>query len=150
MKEYRVTVSNSETRWYKLGTNQLHREDGPAIERSDGTKCWYLNGKLHCEDGPAIEHSDGTKFWYLNGKRHREDGPAVEGSDGVKHWYLNWERHREDGPAIEYPDGTKYWYLNGEHLTKQDFLARTNSYDGKVVEIDGKKYQLKEVFTTKK
>jgi hypothetical protein len=127
MKEYRVTVSNSETRWYKLGTNQLHREDGPAIERSDGTKCWYLNEKCHREGGPAAELSDGTKYWYLNGKLHREDGPA-----------------------IEYSDGDKFWYLNGERLTKQDFLARTNSCDGKVVEIDGKKYQLEEVSTTNK
>jgi hypothetical protein len=127
MKEYRVTVGNSKTRWYKLGTNQLHREGGPAVEYYDGDRFWYLNGKLHREGGPAIEHSDGTKSWYLNGKLHREDGPA-----------------------FEHPDGTKYWYLNGEHLTKQDFLARTNSYDGKVVEIDGKKYQLKEVLATEK
>jgi hypothetical protein len=127
MKEYRVIVDDFGTRWYKLGTNQLHREGGPAAERSDGAKFWYLNGKFHREDGPAIEHPDGTKYWYLNGKRHREDGPAVEHSDGTKHWYLNEKR-----------------------LTEQDFLARTNSCDGKVVEIDGKKYQLKEVSTTKK
>jgi hypothetical protein len=127
MKEYRVIVDDFGTRWYKLGTNQLHREDGPAIERSDGTKHWYLNGKFHREDGPAIECSDGAKFWCLNGKYHREDGPA-----------------------IEYSDGDKSWYLNGKRLTEQDFLARTNSCDGKVVEIDGKKYQLKEVHATKK
>jgi len=24
--------------------NQTHREDGPAVEFSDGTKRWYLNG----------------------------------------------------------------------------------------------------------
>ena len=34
-----------------------------------GTKEWYLNGKLHREDGPAIEWSDGSKSWYLNGKQ---------------------------------------------------------------------------------
>jgi hypothetical protein len=150
MKEYRVTISNYETRWYKLGTDQLHRENGPAVEYYGGDKSWYLNGKLHREDGPAIEHSNGTKRWYLNGNLHREDGPAIEHPSGAKSWYLNGKRHREDGPAIEYSDGTKSWYLNGEHLTKQDFLARTNSYDGKVVEIDGKKYQLKEVLATEK
>ena len=37
-----------------------------------------LNGKLHREDGPAIEDSDGDKYWYLNDKLHREDGPAIE------------------------------------------------------------------------
>ncbi len=78
-----------------------------------GDKEWYLNGKLHREDGPAIEKSNGEKYWYLNGKFHREDGPAVENTNGYKSWWINGELHREDGPAIEYADGTKVWYLNG-------------------------------------
>ena len=32
----------------------------------DGSKHWCLNGKLHREDGPAIERADGSKSWYLN------------------------------------------------------------------------------------
>ena len=32
----------------------------------DGDKHWCLNGKLHREDGPAIERADGSKSWYLN------------------------------------------------------------------------------------
>ena len=28
---------------------------------------YYLNGKFHRENGPAIEYSDGGKSWYLNG-----------------------------------------------------------------------------------
>jgi len=28
---------------------------------------WYLNKKLHREDGPAVEHTNGNKEWYLNG-----------------------------------------------------------------------------------
>ena len=55
----------------------------------NGDKHWYLNGNLHRKDGPAIERADGNKFWYLNDKLHREDGPACEWSDGTKHWYLN-------------------------------------------------------------
>ena len=35
---------------------------------TNGTKCWYLNGKFHREDGPAVERTDGTKSWYLGGK----------------------------------------------------------------------------------
>jgi hypothetical protein len=56
---------------------------------------WYLNGKLHREDGPAIEHSDGDKAWYLNGQLHRENGPALEWSNGDKSWYLNGEELTE-------------------------------------------------------
>jgi hypothetical protein len=90
----------------------------------DGGKAYYLNGKRHREDGPAVEESNGEKYWYLNGQRHREDGPAFDLSDGTKFWYLNDKRHREDGPAIEWADGDKYWYLNGQRLTEEEFNKR--------------------------
>jgi hypothetical protein len=51
---------------------QYHREDGPAIEFSDGTKYWYIKGQFHREDGPAREFPDGSKFWYLNGEYYTE------------------------------------------------------------------------------
>jgi hypothetical protein len=54
-----------------------------------------LNGKLHREDGPAVKYSDGTKGWYLNGNLHREDGPAIEKANGYKSWYLNDEELTE-------------------------------------------------------
>jgi hypothetical protein len=115
MKTYTVTVKNNGTiRWYKEGTEELHREDGPAVEYTNGSKYWYLNDECHREDGPAIEYSNGSKFWYLNGELHREDGPAIEYSNGSKFWYLNGECHREDGPACKYNNGDKFWYLNGE------------------------------------
>jgi len=89
-----------------------------------GTKYWYLNGELHRADGPAVERANGNKFWYLNGQLHRvevnpETGltmPAVECADGTKCWYLNDQRHRIDGPACEYSNGgTEYW-INGNHV----------------------------------
>lgn len=36
-------------------------------EYSCGVKRWYLNGKLHRENGPAVEGSNGEKYWYLDG-----------------------------------------------------------------------------------
>jgi len=53
--------------------NKSYREDGPAIEMTNGAKLWYLNGKLHREDGPACEYASGDKRWYLNGKKLTED-----------------------------------------------------------------------------
>jgi hypothetical protein len=44
----------------------LHREDGPAIEDSNGNKYWYINGELHRKDGPAYENKNGDKFWFIN------------------------------------------------------------------------------------
>jgi hypothetical protein len=114
----------------------------------NGTKYWFLNGKFHREDGPACEYAGGSRVWYLNNKLHREDGPACEYADGTKIWYLNDQRHREDGPAIEYADGTKEWYLNGVPLTEEEFnkkMKKPCKIDGKVVEIDGKKYKLTEI-----
>jgi hypothetical protein len=32
------------------------------------SKSWYINDNLHREDGPAIIRQNGTKEWYLNGK----------------------------------------------------------------------------------
>jgi hypothetical protein len=90
MQEYRVTVGEYTTgtiRFYKPGTDLLHRLDGPAVEYLSGTKRWYQNNQLHRLDGPAIEWIDGDKFWYVNGKRHRLDGPAVELAIGtVEYW----------------------------------------------------------------
>ena len=102
-----------------------------------------LNRQLHREDGPAVEYSDGTKEWYQNGNLHRADGPSVDRADGFKCWSLNGILHREDGPAREYPNGSKEWWLNGRPLTEREFNKRTKSLDGKIATIDGIDYTLK-------
>ena len=38
------------------------------ITYPNGSKMWYLNDQLHREDGPAVEYSNGTKKWCLNGE----------------------------------------------------------------------------------
>jgi len=65
-------------------------------------------------------------------------------ANGDKFWFLNSKFHREDGPAVEYADGTKSWYLNGKELTKEEWKQQTNkeSCNGKIVEVEGKKYRL--------
>jgi len=53
--------------WYQNGLR--HRDNGlPAIE-FEGFKCWYQNGKLHRADGPAVEFSDGSRQYWVNGVR---------------------------------------------------------------------------------
>ena len=68
-------------------------------------------------------------------------------ANGDKYWYLNGKLHREDGPAIEYANGSKSWFLNNEEVTKEEHKRLTSkaTCEGKVVEIDGVKYELKEV-----
>jgi len=118
MVEYKVKVDKYGTCWCNL-KDQLHREDGPAVERKNGDKSYYLNGKLHRKDGPAVENINGYKAYYINGQPHREDGPAQE-----------------------YTNGGKYYFINGYELTKQEFNNRNKTCEGKVVEIDGVKYTL--------
>jgi hypothetical protein len=93
---------------------------------NNGTKHWFLNDQLHREDGPAVECVSGTKVWYQNGEPHREGGPACEYADGGKYWYQNGKYHREDGPAIERFDGSKSWFLNGKEYTEEEFLKKTS------------------------
>ena len=50
MKTYKVTVEEWGTiRWYNEN-NELHREDGPAIECSNGDKAWYIKDKQLTEE----------------------------------------------------------------------------------------------------
>ena len=49
MIEYTVDVDDEgDRRWYL--NDQIHREDGPAIECANGTRGWCLNGKLRSEE----------------------------------------------------------------------------------------------------
>jgi len=72
MKEYKVKVYSDSTVWYNL-KDQLHREDGPAVNHENCYKAYYINGKLHREDGPAIEDVNGDKAYYIDGKELTED-----------------------------------------------------------------------------
>jgi hypothetical protein len=122
MQTYKVTVDcNKNIRWYN-DKEKLHRLDGPATERADGTKKWYINGK-----------------------RHRLDGPAFERADGYKEWWVDDKLHRLDGPAVEWLDDYKEWWVNGKLMTEKEFNKYTKpkpTCEGKVVEVDGKKYKL--------
>jgi len=72
----------------------------------------------------------------------------VEWANGDKDWYRNGKLHREDGPAVECANGIKFWYLNDIEYTESAYKAElskrstTPPCNGKIVEIDGKKYQL--------
>ena len=61
-------VKNEDCCFYysDMEMNIWHRTDGPAVEYSNGTKFWYLNGRLHRTDGPAVEWPDGTEEWFIN------------------------------------------------------------------------------------
>ena len=70
--KYRVVVDRYGTRRYYNSANQLHRDDGPAVVTTAGTRYWYQNNLLHREEGPAIERNDGTMHWIFHGISYTE------------------------------------------------------------------------------
>jgi hypothetical protein len=106
-----------------------------------GNKHYYSDREMiirHREDGPAVEYTDGDKEWFINGALHREDGPAFEYANDGNAWYINGKLHREDGPAIEYANGGNAWYINGEELTEKEFNTRMNPVELTLDEIASK------------
>ena len=126
------------------------------VERPDGSKYWYKNGMYNREDGPAIEYSDGGVWWYLEGQEYSEeefnekitkaavkkiepiilkldwDTPVpflhtgiAEFPNGTKFWYKDGNLHREDGPAKEYSSGRKHWWLDGKEYSEEEFSRVT-------------------------
>ncbi len=43
--------------------------ESKCIEWADGHKYWLQNGRYHRIDGPAVERANGDKKWYINGKK---------------------------------------------------------------------------------
>ena len=80
--KYHIEVDWYGTRKYYNNAGELHRLNGPAIERADGTKYWYQHGLRHRIDGPAIEWCDGDKWWFINGVHLT----AAEFKLAVKHY----------------------------------------------------------------
>lgn len=73
MTEVRMEINKYGDRFWYNQQDQLHREDGPAAEYTNGTKSWFLDGQSHREDGPAFEGADGSKAWWLNGEELTEE-----------------------------------------------------------------------------
>jgi hypothetical protein len=43
---------------YRNDKNELHREDGPAVEYYGGKKLWYINGVYYSEKDPSESFED--------------------------------------------------------------------------------------------
>ena len=114
---YKEVFSNGDT-YYRNYKNKLHRTDGPAIEYTEGTKEYYLNGALHRTDGPAIDCLDGSRAYFVNGIRHKEDGPALKWAGGDELYFKHGKLHRTDGPAI-ICDHFELHFINGKYAWKR-------------------------------
>jgi len=123
-----TTISES---WYKHG--KLHRIDGPAVEKTNGHKEYWIEGvhlteeEFNEEQFPILEQPQidefGTEIWRnKDGKYHRDDDlPAMTYKNGTKYWYKHGKLHRLNGPAAEYTNGTKMYHIEGTELTEDEF-----------------------------
>lgn len=133
------------TEYYIEGVEDLHREDGPAIIRNDGTKEWWFNGKRHRMGGPAVIHSSlngewsneaRDVEWWNNGKLHREDGPAIV-VFSTQMWFINGKHHRLDGPAtIWITNKRQYFVEDVEYYLEEDYIEAIISRGCKEIALD--------------
>lgn len=56
--------------------------DGPL--KLDDRIVWFKNGNIHREDGPAIEFTDGRKLWALNGREVTEQEASARRLDNER------------------------------------------------------------------
>ena len=54
--------------WHSELSGQLHNSLGPAYVSDFGLKIWFIDGLRHRLDGPAVERSDSSKEWWVNGQ----------------------------------------------------------------------------------
>ena len=87
----------------------------------------------------SIQYTTIHKEW---NKVPKQGAFKVINKNGDVMYVVDGKYHREDGPAREYASGTKKWFLNGKKLSEEEFNQRKNDCNGKVVEIEGKKYRL--------
>ena len=153
MKQYIIIDEHGKSYFSDKEMSVLHREDGPALEKVDGSMHWYNNGLLHRTDGPAMyipyEYFENGKLtkkitkWYIDGKLHRSDGPAVIQPNGDQAWYNNGLLHRTDGPALVKRVNLfkepyfKSWYINGR-LHREDGPAIERESGGDLWYINDK------------
>jgi hypothetical protein len=75
MEEQYIKIDRDGNKFYYQGKAMtiLHRLDGPAVERANGSKSWFVDGKRHRLDGPAVEDANGDKAWWVDGKELSEE-----------------------------------------------------------------------------
>ena len=86
-----------------------------------------------------------TTFKIINGNLYEYDSNGNEihykNSNGYEYWY----DYDSKGNLIHYKNSNRCetWYdSNGNKITKKEFDELKSGCDGKIIEVDGKKYRL--------
>lgn len=61
-------------KWFRNG--YPHRDGGlPSEISDDGSMRYFVNGKLHRTDGPAVIKADGTELYFIEGMPQLDKNP---------------------------------------------------------------------------
>lgn len=82
-----------------------------VVDREGTIRYFNKQGQYCRENGPAIECSDGSKFWFINGDYHRLDGPAVDFASGYKEYWIDGIELTEQEFWAR-PEVLLYWIVN--------------------------------------
>lgn len=174
---------NDQGRWILKDPLLIAHFDGAdadgTVSASNGDKYWLSNGLLHREDGPAVIRSNGDVEYWINGKQ-MSDGEYLKltgaeeediqlmkdfglfemlilekssvktvrpfGKSQIEEWRNSDNQlHREDGPAKTVYGETgdieqEYWYINNR-LHREDGPAVNHVGRVKKWFIDGKMHR---------
>ena len=139
------TFSYKEKMW-KDTDGDLHREDGPAVVRKNGTKEYWLHGEQFTfekwkEAKKASVHTqqqnwDNTLLVSISEAARKETCCVSCGSEKVPDGWVNYANgenlwhfkkgklHNLAGPAIVRKDGTKEYWIEGKSYTRKDYLNK--------------------------
>lgn len=93
------------------------------LEFENGSLMYLKNAKLHREDGPALTRADGSEEWYYNGQLHRAAAPAITkivNGEKVYSYYCHGATHRTDGPIFVDENGRPHWCLKGSWFDSEE------------------------------
>jgi uncharacterized membrane protein len=114
----------------------------------------FKNGpfKLFDSNGNKIYHENSMGFW--SKREYDSNGNKTHYEDSEEYWSKN--EYDSNGNLIYFKDSTGFWsksefdsngneiyYENSNGMVEDN--RSTPTCNGKIVEIDGKKYELKEV-----
>lgn len=84
----------------------LYIEQIPLAIGGNSIKCWYKDGNYHREDGPAVEYSDGDKHWWFENRFIKQinlkDFVVLDHDKGE--YGILWYKLLDKDEIIDYPD----------------------------------------------
>lgn len=148
-------MNDDAKRIYALYENAMHDELEQEIDRDKhGNVVYTLDGAYHREDGPAIETSDGGQIWMMNNDVHRLDGPAIVISDNLNRFFADellgffHGIHEIDAHEMNLDEAKKI-YVVGGHVygssPSEEYIDAALEYEGKPLNSQTREQKIQDI-----